>query len=70
MRQMLVSGVTDADVSICWLTLVHALLKEAMDTVVLKRRARLMRLRTVWELTGLRPSSDGRAASVATDASV
>jgi hypothetical protein len=69
-RWTLVMGATDADVSVWWLTLVRALLKEATDAVVLKRRTRLMRLCAVWELTGLRPSSDGRAASVATDASV
>jgi hypothetical protein len=69
-RRTLVSGATDTDVIVCRLTLVRALLKEATDAVVLKRWARLMRLRAVWELTRLRPSSDGRAASVATDASV
>jgi hypothetical protein len=50
----------DADVSVYWLTLAHALLKEATNVVVLKRRARLMQLRAVWELTGLRPLSDRR----------
>jgi hypothetical protein len=69
-RQTLVSGATDVDISVCWLTLVRALLKEAMDAVVLKRWARLMWLHAVWELTGLRPSSDGCTASVATNASV
>jgi hypothetical protein len=43
MRRTLVSGATDADVSVCQLTLVHALLKEAMDAVVLNRRTRLLR---------------------------
>jgi hypothetical protein len=59
----------DTDVSVWWLTLIHALLKEAMDAVVLKRRMRLMWLHVVWELTGLRPTSDEGAASVVTDTS-
>jgi hypothetical protein len=41
-RQTLVLGVTDADISICRLTLVHALLKEATDVVVLNRRTCLL----------------------------
>jgi hypothetical protein len=69
-QRTLVSGAMDADVNVCRLTLVRTLLKEATDAVVLKRRARLMRLRAVWELTGLHPLSDGRVASIATDASV
>jgi hypothetical protein len=69
-RRTLVSGATDADISVCRLTLVRALLKEATDAVVLKRWARLMQLHAVWELTGLRPSSDGRATCVPMDVSV
>jgi hypothetical protein len=42
-RWMLVSEATDADVSVCRLTLVHELLKEATDVVVLNRRTRLLR---------------------------
>jgi hypothetical protein len=37
-RRMLVLGASDTDVSVWWLTLVHALLKEASDTMVLKRQ--------------------------------
>jgi hypothetical protein len=69
-RQTLVSGATDAKVSVWWLTLIRVLLKEATDAVGLKRRVRLMRIHVVWELTGLRPSSDGHAASVVTDTSI
>jgi hypothetical protein len=43
----LVSGATDTDVSVWWLTLVCALLKEAIDAVVLKRRMRLLQLRAL-----------------------
>jgi phosphatidylserine decarboxylase len=35
-------GATNADVSVCRLTLVRALLKEAMDAVVLNQRTRLL----------------------------
>jgi hypothetical protein len=41
-RWTLVLGAMDADISVRWLTLVHALLKEATDVVVLKRQTRLM----------------------------
>jgi hypothetical protein len=43
-RRTLVSGATYADVNVWWLTLIHVLLKEAMDAVVLKRRTRLLQL--------------------------
>jgi hypothetical protein len=69
-RRTQVSGATDADVSVWWLTLVRALLKEATDAMVLKRRTCLVWLRSASNLTRPRPSSDGCAASVATDASV
>jgi hypothetical protein len=36
-RWTLVLGASDTDVSVWWLTLVHVLLKEASDAVVLKR---------------------------------
>jgi hypothetical protein len=66
-RRTQVLGATDADVSVWWLTLVRALLKEAKDAMVLKRRTCLVRLHSASNLT--RPLN-GRAASVAIDASV
>jgi hypothetical protein len=42
-RWTLVLGATDTDISVCRLTLIRALLKEAMNTVVLNRRTCLLR---------------------------
>jgi hypothetical protein len=58
---MSVSGVLSAEV--------HAG-ERASDAVVLKRWTRLVRLRAASDLTGPRLSSDGCAASVATNASI
>jgi hypothetical protein len=67
-RQTLIAEVTDADISVRWLTLGGALLEHASDAVVAERQTRDVSVRWCYAEARTREARDEHVGATATDA--